>query len=171
MGYRLTKGTLGQQSGDGVLVAKNTFYPNGAPAVASTAGAGTEAAPVVSGASQLVSYEVSVSEPSGAASAWKFVMPAGKWRLVDAYFTKGTGTGGAGDSIVVKTIKSGTTGAAVFTLALNAVAIGGIARATTVLTTAAAVVDASLGDLVEVTVNKGTTSATGVLRLSLLLEA
>lgn len=174
MAYRYTKNTLGQVSGDGVLVAKSTLYPVGRTAVPSAVG--TESVPVVSGTSQIVEYKVSFSNPSGASSVWFLPAPAGKWRIVDCTVIKTGALGVAGDTVTVKSVKSGTTSASLLATAgdteldLAAVPVGGIVRASYVLEASSAnVIDSSKSDKLEVTLAKGGANVACELRLKLEL--
>ena len=179
MGYRLTKATLGQKD-NGVILAKSTVYPQCGTAVAGTGGVGTETAPVVAGASQTCDVKVSFSNPSGASSVWNIPAPQGRWRVVDVLVRKtGAGTGGAADVITVKSIKSGTTSGGLFgsaaggtTLVLNTIAAGTLVRpAQRNDTSDICLLDSSRGDVLEVTVAKGTTTAQCDITFSFVLEA
>lgn len=158
MVHRLTKNTLGQNSGDGVIVAKSTFYPVGRTAVASAVG--TEAVPVVSGSSQVIEYKVAFANPSGASSVWFLPCPAGKWQVTDVTLFKTAGLGVVGDLVTIKSVKSGTTSASLFyttgdtALDVQGVVQGGIVKPDFRLDSAATTLDSSLGDKLEVTLAK-----------------
>lgn len=175
-GFRITKNTLGTLS-DGVITAKNTYYPQLGTAVAGTAG--TEAKPVVSGASQEIVTAITISNPSGASSQWFIPCPQGRWRLIQGFARKTGLTGGANDRITIKSVKNGSTSAtgllgsttAVDTLELNTIAVGTIVPAVRRLDASdICLFDSSTGDQLEITATKTTTSASCELVLYFVCE-
>lgn len=164
-GYRITKASLGTVS-DGVITAKNTFYPQQGSAVAGVVG--TEAVPTVSGASQYIYTNVTVNNPSGASSVWYIPAPQGRWRAIQCLVRKTVATGGANDRITIKSVKAGSTSAtglfgsttAVDTMELNTVAVGSLVPAVRRLDASnICLLDSSTDDKLEITVAKATTSA------------
>lgn len=177
-GYRITKSTLGTKS-DGVISSEITYYPQQGTALPDPAGVGTEAAPVVDGASQTCITKATFTNPSGASSTWLIPAPQGRWRAVGCRIRKTAGTGGALDNVVIKSFKNGSTLSSVlFTsttansiMDLNGVVVGQMVNAVRVLDASdACLLDSSTNDQLQIAIVKGTSDASCSVFVDWILE-
>jgi hypothetical protein len=177
-GYRITKSTLGTKA-DGVISSEITYYPQQGTALPDVAGVGTETAPVVDGASQTCRTKISFTNPSGASSTWLIPAPQGRWRAVDCFIRKTTGTGGAADNVIIKSVKAGSVSAGVlFTsttansiMDLNGVVVGQLVKAVRVLDASnVCLLDSSTSDALQIAIVKGTSNAACNIFIDWILE-